>query len=332
MTSAQVPSRIAMPCPFGGFGTENITQIQNLSGADVNFPDGFPAIYGAPTDTDGKFVTRKEMNAIGNLASRDLFYHKCGGLNTFDAEFCAQIGGYPKGAVLELLVGNDLRRVISLTDNNKVCFSGDTISSSQSQMGIVSGSVDNINWRYLDKEFAVGVFYSSEFWCEGGYSLINVFEAPTNGILEINIENNNVSSKSRVIGSSQTGLFNRISNNIKKSCVIINDVTSSSKIIYPKWQSSIPSSSNTWLSNNWEIAYGDVLGTSIYYSSSSSTSAVTLYGQLDISKLSIVAGHRYAIAVGAGEYIGTYAPEGSSVFNIEQVTYSFSGKISLGIK
>lgn len=332
MTSSQIPSRIAMPCPFGGFGSNNITPIKTVTGTDVNFPDGFPSAYGAPTDTSGKFVTRKEMNAIGNLASNDLFYHKCGGLNTFDAEFCAQIGGYPKGAVLELLVGNDLRRVISLTDNNKVCFSGDTISSSQSQMGIVSGSVDNINWRYLDKEFAVGVFYSSEFWCEGGYSLINVFEAPTNGILEINIENNNVSSKSRVIGSSQTGLFNRISNNIKKSCVIINDVTSSSKIIYPKWQYSIPSSSNNWLSNNWEIAYGDVLGTSIYYSSSSSTSAVTLYGQLDISKLSIVAGHRYAIAVGAGEYIGTYAPEGSSVFNIEQVTYSFSGKISLGIK
>ena len=331
MTSAQVPSRIAMPCPFGGFGTENITPIQNLSGADVNFPDGFPAIYGAPVDNNGRFVTRKEMNAIGNLASRDLFYHKCGGLNTFDAEFCAQIGGYPKGAVLEFLVGNDLRRVISLTDNNKVCFSGNPISTSQSQMGIVSGFVDNINWRYLDKELAVGVFYSSEFLCEGAYSIINVFESPTTGILDVKIENANVSSNTRSIGTNLSSYPSYISDNSRESCVIIKDITNSETIDYPRWGSFTPSSSNTWMSNDWEIAYGNVLGYNTYYYSSSASTVATSYGRLGVSDLSVEAGHKYAIAVGAG--INFFVlPADTGKYSLEKITYTFSGKISLGIK
>ena len=130
MTSSQIPSRIAMPCPFGGFGSDNITPIKTVTGTDVNFPDGFPSAYGAPTDTSGKFVTRKEMNAIGNLASNDLFYHKCGGLNTFDAAFCAQIGGYPKGAVLKMLGDNNtVFDVISLVDNNTFDFTELTTES-----------------------------------------------------------------------------------------------------------------------------------------------------------------------------------------------------------
>ena len=120
MTSSQIPSRIAMPCPFGGFGSNNITPIKTVTGTDVNFPDGFPSAYGAPTDTDGKFVTRKEMNAIGNLASNDLFYHKCGGLNTFDAAFCAAVGGYPRGAILEYVAGTQIYNVMSLIDNNYI--------------------------------------------------------------------------------------------------------------------------------------------------------------------------------------------------------------------
>ena len=150
MTSAQVPSRIAMPCPFGGFGTENITPIQNLSGADVNFPDGFPSIYGAPADNNGRFVTRKEMNAIGNLASNDLFYHKCGGLNTFDAAFCAAVGGYPRGAILEYVAGTQIYNVMSLVDNNMVDFTGADHSSDITE--ISTGTVDGINWTYCNKD------------------------------------------------------------------------------------------------------------------------------------------------------------------------------------
>ena len=330
MTSLQMPSRIAMPCPFGGFGDNNITPISPIAGNDVNFVDGFPSSFEAPTSTGGRFVTRKEMNAIGNLASRDLFYHKCGGLNTWDTDFCIAIGGYPKGAVLEFLVGNDLRKVISLTDNNKVCFSGNPISTSQSQMGIVSGFVDNINWRYLDKELAVGVFYSSEFWCEGTYSIVNVFESPTTGILDVKIENANVSSDTKLIGTTSSSLVSHISDNIKENCVIIKDITNGEAIDYPRWNYYFRTPSNTWLSNDWEIAHGNVLGTNIYITSTTSTTS--LYGRLGVSDLSVKAGHKYAIAVGAGSNIFTLPTDTEGKYSVSNIIYTFSGKISLGIK
>lgn len=149
MTSLQIPKRTVMPCPFGGFGTDNITEIATISGGNnVNFLEGFPSAYGAPSSNNGKFVTRKEMNAIGNLASRDLFYHKCGGLNTFDPQFCAAIGGYPKGAVLQYPVANQIFEVMSLVENNTIDFT----NSNSGVSGITNGSVDGINWVYCNKE------------------------------------------------------------------------------------------------------------------------------------------------------------------------------------
>ena len=191
MTSSQIPSRIAMPCPFGGFGSNNITPIKTVTGTDVNFPDGFPSAYGAPTDTSGKFVTRKEMNAIGNLASNDLFYHKCGGLNTFDADFCAAIGGYPYGAVLDYLAGNQLYSVISLKDNNKVDFTGNAPTPSQSSAGITAGLIDGINWALCNKEMPsqqiINIMSGDGSMANIGNRLhgyiVGVFTSPANGVL-----------------------------------------------------------------------------------------------------------------------------------------------------
>lgn len=194
MTSSQIPSRIAMPCPFGGFGSNNITPIKTVTGTDVNFPDGFPSAYGAPTDTDGKFVTRKEMNAIGNLASNDLFYHKCGGLNTFDAAFCAAVGGYPRGAILEYVAGTQIYNVMSLIDNNKVDFTGADHSSDGT--GISTGTVDGINWTYCNKDIPssqqnVVVAYGDGTGVTIDYtngSIVSYFTAPANGMLIASID------------------------------------------------------------------------------------------------------------------------------------------------
>lgn len=194
MTSSQIPSRIAMPCPFGGFGSDNITPIKTVTGTDVNFPDGFPSAYGAPTDTDGKFVTRKEMNAIGNLASNDLFYHKCGGLNTFDAAFCAAVGGYPRGAILEYVAGTQIYNVMSLVDNNKVDFTGADHSSDGT--GISTGTVDGINWTYCNKDTPssqqnVIVASGDETGVTIDYqngSVVSYFTSPANGMLTASID------------------------------------------------------------------------------------------------------------------------------------------------
>lgn len=150
MTSSQVPSRIAIKRPFAESGL--ITPIQDASGDSVNYPQGFPSIYGVPASEGGKYVGRGDINAIGNIATNDLFYHKCGGINTFDANFAAKVGGYPKGAVLQYLNGNYIYNVISLVDNNKIDFTGTVPTTEQEALGIVAGSVDNSNWRYCNSD------------------------------------------------------------------------------------------------------------------------------------------------------------------------------------
>ena len=139
MTSAQVPSRIAIKRPFAESGL--ITPIQDASGNSVNYPQGFPSIYGVPASEGGKYVGRGDINAIGNVATNDLFYHKCGGINTFDAAFSAKVGGYPKGAVLQYLNGTNIYNVISLVDNNTFDF-------------VANNSIDGTNWAYCNEKIA----------------------------------------------------------------------------------------------------------------------------------------------------------------------------------
>lgn len=126
--------RIAMPKPFAHDGL--ITPIVDIGDSThpVNFADGFPSEYSAPHSQGGKYVTRGEFNAIGNLATRNDFYKACGGLNTFNAALASKIGGYPKGAVLQLLDNNVLKYVISLVDNNTVNFN--------------TSGVDGVNWMF----------------------------------------------------------------------------------------------------------------------------------------------------------------------------------------
>lgn len=165
-------SPIAMPCPFAGGAGAALTPIQDVAGSDndVNFTDGFPSVYSAPSDNNGKFVTRGQMNAIGNLASRNDFHRRCGGLNTFDTAFVAKIGGYPKNAVLDYIVENKIFKVISLVDNNTFNF--------------LEQGVDNINWRALNQDDAdVGeeIFYSSTNLGMDGSSILGTILAKKSG-------------------------------------------------------------------------------------------------------------------------------------------------------
>ena len=174
MTSAQVPSRIAIKRPFAESGF--ITPIQDTSGDSVNYQQGFPSIYGVPASEGGKYVGRGEINAIGNVATNDLFYHKCGGINTFDAAFAAKVGGYPKGAVLQYLNGNYIYDVISLIDNNMFDF-------------VASNTIDGANWAYCNKETSSSdriLIVESSTTVNANNSqglLLGVFKAPKNGFI-----------------------------------------------------------------------------------------------------------------------------------------------------
>lgn len=142
--------RVAMPTPFaGGSNATKATIYDAGTGGDFNFADGFASPYSAPKSNNGKFVTRGEINCLGNVATANEFNHMCGGLNIFDVEFAKKIGGYPQDAVLDILVGTQLYKIQSLQDNNLVNPYG--VSSSP----VVGGSVDGVWWRYLNQDNAI---------------------------------------------------------------------------------------------------------------------------------------------------------------------------------
>lgn len=123
--------------------------LNEIDGSDVNFIEGFTSAFEAPSSQGGRYVSRKELNAIGYLASANWFKRMVGGIFTFDANLAVKIGGYPKGAVLEHLDGLNYYRVVSMVDNNMVDFTGK--EPTVQQVGVIAGSVDGVNWAYCER-------------------------------------------------------------------------------------------------------------------------------------------------------------------------------------
>ena len=200
MTSSQIPSRKAFLKPFASDGL--ITDFPDTDGEVVNISTGFPSPYSAPGGSGGRYVGRGDINAIGNLATNDLFYHKCGGLNTFDAAFAEKVGGYPKGAVLDYINGTNIFKVISLIDDNVVDF--------------VSAGVDGVNWAYCNMQEAVRdrlemlslenvpVGYNLELSAVA--SPIGAFYATKSGAIIVNMESTVEGSVDRTSGYFPTTL------------------------------------------------------------------------------------------------------------------------------
>ena len=158
--------RLAMPRPFAKGDGAVLTAIEATAGNKVNYQDGFPSVYSAPHSGGGQYITRGEMNAIGNLASQNQFYFLAGGINTFDATFATSIGGYPEGAVLKYLNNGYLYDVISLIDNNTVDFTAQ--------------GIDGVNWAYLsveEKKVFDDVFFEGGTGATPGTALLGVVKA-----------------------------------------------------------------------------------------------------------------------------------------------------------
>ena len=175
MTSSEVPARLPILRPFADNGTKDV--IPDETGDFMNITQGFPSVYGVPASSGGKYVSRSDMNSIGFMATNDLFYHKCGGLNTFDAEFASKVGGYPQGAVLQYLNGRYLYNVISLHDNNTFNF-------------VAENSINGVDWAYCNEVMAssdkiLALESSVSLYCTAGLNLqqtlLGVFKAQKNG-------------------------------------------------------------------------------------------------------------------------------------------------------
>lgn len=193
-TLSDIPTRLAMPCPFAGDTGANLATIGTVNGDVINFKDGFPSPYSAPASAGGKYVSRGELNAIGNMATRDNFFARCGGINTFDPDFAIQIGGYPKGAVLQIVNQGALWFVESLVENNMIDFTRRMPTTEQSAAGITMGSVDGVNWRYcyeskyVESDETVLVSYKNDIESPGNCrasELLRIKKSPLSGFVTI---------------------------------------------------------------------------------------------------------------------------------------------------
>jgi hypothetical protein len=175
-----LPEKIIYPTPFAGAdGAASATIKDDTDKNLVNFADGFPSVYSSPKSKNGKFVTRSELNSIGNLATKNDFYRMCGGINTFDPVFAQKIGGYPKNAILDYFDGVNLFKVISLVEDNKHDFRDGSFGAKWAKLG----TNEIITGRYLLASYTdFHVLYS-------GRSLAGVgdFNIPKSGIVNIEV-------------------------------------------------------------------------------------------------------------------------------------------------
>ena len=194
MLSTDEVKRVAMRTPFAKNGDRD--DIKNEGTNELTFSDGFPGVYEAPSTTGGKFVTRREMNGALYASTADIFFLKCGKLNTFDKEFAIAINGYPKGAVLKYLYAGQVREVMSLQDNNMHDYTGSALTPAEISAGIVSGDVDDIHWTLCDIEKKalpeISFFSISSIGVTSLYTSMTqgIFNASMNAILGVKTDAN----------------------------------------------------------------------------------------------------------------------------------------------
>lgn len=230
--------RLAMPRPFAKGDGAALTAIESAAGNDVNYQDGFPSAYSAPHSGGGKYITRGEMNAIGNLASQNQFYFLAGGINTFDSTFATSIGGYPEGAVLKYLNNGYLYDVISLIDNNTHNF--------------IEEGVDGVNWMYLsvpEKQVLSDIFFEGGTGLSVGSAILGIVRAKKSSALIVE------TSVSPIIGGATSSASYSTNNAVYASSgcgIMIKDMGDD-----PTSPLSVPSVSSegpNW--NGWESLSG----------------------------------------------------------------------------
>lgn len=309
--------RLAMPCPFAGKSNAVITPIENTDAGNVNFETGFPSAYSAPASNNGKYVSRGEMNAIGNLASQNQFFFLAGGVNTFDAEFAAAIGGYPEGAVLKYLNNGYLYDVISLVDNNTYNFT--------------ANGVDGVNWKYLsvtEKLVFDDVFFEGGSGLSVGTTFLGSVVAKKSGTFAL------VNSISPVLsGELVQWSYSGVSNlAIPSGCGLmireVGDGESASSIDIPKpVEGSTTYAAMDW--NGWKSLSGDF--SLVTTDNSTSTSSLFFGGELSQTSTgfltNLTQGKTYLLALMCG--IGSFSNDITNLRAVFNTYASLQGSVKI---
>ena len=108
--------------PFAQSGDKNTlpdvnSDVTNPQLADLT--NGFPSITSVPPDQGGLPPERKDFNGLGYLTTVYDHFYQCGGTFTYNTTIANAINGYPKGARLWYVDGENSMIVRSTKDNNK---------------------------------------------------------------------------------------------------------------------------------------------------------------------------------------------------------------------
>lgn len=310
MTKENMPSRQIIPMPFAGGSGAALSDIKRSADPDdINFVDGFPSAYSSPKENNGKFVTRAQINAIGNLASRNEFVRMCGGLNTFSKEMSDAIGGYPRGAVLDVLIGSQLFKAVSLIDNNI--------------FDVSANGADGIAWAYLNQDEGdptQPIFFYSQNIGQIGDTMLGVVQAKKSGGIIVDSTINVESSGERAVDFdySRTGAYT-----FSGCSLAIRDLGTSipGSISFP----SVSIQNNNFIPN-----WGDFKNLAGNYAVILNTNS-GVFSKLELASSSgtftgATQGHYYAVALLMGE--GDYGT-GDAAYTLSANKFKVSGSIKL---
>lgn len=137
MESEKKPPIVTTPVgEYGVLAMKSVfkkTDDANNTSYEFGIPSGFDV-----GNENNQRALLPDINRIGEIACREQFFRQAGGIHTFNQEFSDLVNGYPKWAVLEYWDGSNLRRVMSLLDDNTANFVDRP------------DLIDNIHWAYCD--------------------------------------------------------------------------------------------------------------------------------------------------------------------------------------
>ncbi len=136
-----------IPVPFANGGAKTTIPIARASNDPAEMPDyndGFPPITSTPVTAGGKAPRRPDFNGILNDITANIRHLNSGGFFTFDAAFAANIGGYPKGAVL--LSNDGSKKYVSLIDGNTSDFNVSVDATKWAKAAMTERETQDIAW------------------------------------------------------------------------------------------------------------------------------------------------------------------------------------------
>ena len=81
------------PCPFAAAEPDMDFPTAAGDAPATNYETGLPQEYArdvADSEESGELMPRADFNRLGNLATRELFFRRCGGVHTFDKAFSGE--------------------------------------------------------------------------------------------------------------------------------------------------------------------------------------------------------------------------------------------------